>query len=438
MIAVTLASLLGLLVLSVPVAAVLGITALILGSLYAFIPTERASGSVTWGALSDSILVAVPLFILMGEILLRSGMAARMYEALARWLSWLPGGLMHANVATSALFSATSGSSVATAATVGTTAMPQISRFGYNERLFLGSVAASGTLGILIPPSINLIVYGALTNTSIPALYLAGFVPGIALALLFSLTILALCLMRPDWGGERPRATWRARIEALPDLLPPIFIFALVVGSIYAGWATPTEAAALGVVGALIVAGTAGRITLPMLKVAVEGTVRTTGMTMAILAAAYFLNFVFGSVGLTREVVAFFEGLDIGPYQTLLVIVAFYLVLGLFMETLSLMVATVPIFFPVVVALGFDPVWFGILVILLIETAMVTPPVGINIFVVQGVRPKGPLADVVIGTAPFVLALLLKIVLIIAFPAVVLFLPALFGNRRAGSRGRPP
>lgn len=427
MIATTLLALLLLLALSVPVAAALGLVGVVLASLYSFMPIWRASGNVTWNALNDGILVAVPLFVLMGEVLLRSGMALRMYDAMAKWLSWLPGGLMHANIGTAALFSATSGSSVATAATVGTTAIQQIGRFGYNERLFLGTIAASGTLGILIPPSINLIVYGALTNTSIPSLYLAGFVPGFALALMFSLTVLIACRIRPAWGGTPIHVSWGERIRALPDLLPPALIFLMVVGSIYAGWATPTEAAALGVLAALGVAMTIGRFQLTMLMAAVEGTVRTTGMMMAIIVGAYFLNFVIGNVGLTRAVVAAFEGLQPTALQTLLVIIAFYLVLGLFMETLSLMVATVPIFFPIVVALGYDPVWFGVLVILMIETAMITPPVGVNLFVVQGVRPRGPLNDVIIGALPFVATLLVKIALVVAFPAIVLFLPALLG-----------
>lgn len=427
MIAVTLIALFALLFLSVPVAAVLGLTGVILSENFSFMPATRGIGTISWQAMNDAVLVAVPLFVLMGEILLRSGVAARMYGALASWLKWLPGGLMHANIATSTLFAATSGSSVATAATVGTTAIPEIRRHGYHERLFLGSIAASGTLGILIPPSINLLLYGALTNTSIPSLYLAGFLPGLGLALLFSLTVLIACWLRPSWGGTAPAADWATRLAGLPHLLPPLFIFFLVVGTIYAGWATPTEAAALGVLGALAVAGASRSLTPAMLRAAFSGTMRTTGMLMAIVTAAYFLNFIFGNIGLTGEVTAFFNDLNLGPYPTLMVIIVFYLVLGLFMETLSLMVATVPIFAPIVVGLGFDPVWFGILVILLIETAMITPPVGINLFVVQGVRQSGPLEDVVRGVLPFLAALLFAIVLMVLFPGIALFLPNWLG-----------
>jgi C4-dicarboxylate transporter DctM subunit len=423
MIGTAFGTLLVLLALSLPVAAAMGLVALVLADQFAFMPIWKAVGQIAWNASNDSVLVAVPFFILLGELLLRSGMAARMYGAAAMWLSWLPGGLMHANIGTSAMFAATCGSSVATAATVGTTSISQIKRFGYNEKLFLGTVAASGTLGILIPPSINMIVYGALTNTSIPKLYLAGFIPGFTLAVLFSLTVLVACLVRPAWGGQKMRVTWSQRIAALPDLLPPLGIFLLVVGSIYAGLATPTEAAALGVLGALALAFANRTVSLEMLRDTAEGTLRTTGMSMAILIGAFFLNFVMGNVGLTQSVSAFIRELDLSPAATIWLIVGFYLVLGCFMETLSMMVATVPIFTPVVVALGFDPVWFGVVVILMVETAMITPPVGINLFVVHGLRGTGSLNDVIIGSAPFVITLLAMVALIIVYPDIVLWLP---------------
>ena len=198
-------------------------------------------GEIAWGTSNNFLLVAIPFFVLLGEILLRSGMAERMYNALVLWMPWLPGGLMHSNIAACAMFAATSGSSVATAATIGTVALGEIEKRGYSERLFLGTIAAGGTLGILIPPSINMIVYGVLTETSIPKLYLAGFIPGLVLASLFSLTVLIICIVRPQLGGRRTSATWEQRLAALPDLLPPLIIFLAVIGSIYAGWATATE-----------------------------------------------------------------------------------------------------------------------------------------------------------------------------------------------------
>ena len=423
MIWLTVAILLGLLALSLPVAGVLGVLGVVLAELYAFLPLRLALGELTWGVTTDVILVAIPMYILLGEILLRAGIAERMYRAMAQWLSWLPGGLMHSNIGACTLFSAVCGSSVATAATIGTVAVEQIERQGYNPRFFLGTIAAGGTLGILIPPSINMIIYGVLTETSIPQLYLAGFLPGLVLALLFMLTVLVGCLIRPEWGGRRATADWAARWRSLPDLLPPLLIFVLVIGSIYAGFATPTEAAALGVIAALGLAAWRRRLTLTMLRHTIEGTMRTSAMIMAILIGAYFLNFVLTSIGLTGEVNAMVTGLGLTPTQTLLAVVAFYVVLGMFMETLTMMVATVPIITPVIVALGFDPVWFGVLIMLLIETAMITPPVGINLFVVQGVRRRGQLHDVMLGAAPFVVALIVMVGLLILFPQIALVLP---------------
>jgi tripartite ATP-independent transporter DctM subunit len=417
-----------LMALSIPVAATMGILGLSLSGLYSKLPLSLAAGEMAWATSTSFILVSIPLFILLGEILLRSGMAERMYGAMVQWLSWIPGGLMHSNIGACTMFAATSGSSVATAATIGTVALEEVKKHGYNERLFLGSLAAGGTLGILIPPSINMIVYGVLTSTSIPQLYLAGFIPGFILAGLFMVTILIACLWRREWGGRRIPTSWETRIRALPDLLPPLFIFLLVVGSIYLGVATPTEAAALGVVGALVLAAANGRLTAKTLLAAIEGTMKTSAMVMAILVAAYFLNFVITSIGLTDQVNRFITSMGLTPFGTLMVVIGFYVVLGMFMETLSMMVATVPIITPVIVGLGYDPVWFGIIVILLVETAMITPPVGINLFVVQGIRRGGHINDVLIGAAPFVVTLLVMIGLLVAFPGIALWMPQTFGR----------
>ena len=423
MIGVTLIILISLLALSIPVAAALGMLGIILDNIYSFLPLRLALGEVAWATSNNFILVAIPLFILLGEILLRSGIAERMYSAATHWLSWLPGGLMHSNIGACTMFAAISGSSVATAATIGTVAVTQIEKRGYNERFFLGTIAAGGTLGILIPPSINLIVYGVLTETSIPQLYLAGFIPGLVLAGLFMLTVIIGCMLRPAWGGKKVESNWEARIKSLPDLVPPVIIFLIVIGTIYTGIATPTESAALGVIAALVLVAWRRRLNWVMLKATVEGTMRSTAMIMAILLAAYFLNFIFTAIGVTAKVNAMVTNLGWSPMQTMIAIIAFYVVLGFFMETLSMMVATVPIITPVVVHLGFDPVWFGVLIMLLVETAMITPPVGINLFVVQGVRGRGPVHDVMIGAAPFALTLIVMIALLTAFPQIALWLP---------------
>jgi tripartite ATP-independent transporter DctM subunit len=425
---ITLAILIGLLAVAIPVAAGLGVLGLALSAIYSKLPLSLAMGEIAWGTSNNFLLVAIPFFVLLGEILLRSGMAERMYNALVLWVPWLPGGLMHSNIAACAMFAATSGSSVATAATIGTVALGEVEKRGYSERLFLGTIAAGGTLGILIPPSINMIVYGVLTETSIPKLYLAGFIPGIILAGLFSLTVLIICLIRPALGGKPAATSWGERIAALPDLLPPLIIFLAVIGSIYAGWATATESAALGVIAAIGIAAWNRRLTLRTVLHAFEGTMRTTAMIMAILLAAYFLNFVITSIGLTGQVNSFILGLGLTKLQLLVVVVIFYFILGMFMETLSMMVATVPIIAPIMFKAGYDPVWFGIVIIILMELAMITPPVGINLYVVQGLRKRGKIDDVIIGASPFVITMLLMLVILSIWPQLALWLPQVATN----------
>ncbi|MBI4183907.1 MAG: TRAP transporter large permease [Proteobacteria bacterium] len=412
--------------LGLPMAVVLGFLGLFLDVTFAFLPLHKAFGEIFWAHNIDFVLAAIPLYILMGEIILRAGIADRMYNSMAHWLSWLPGGLMHANIGTCAAFAATSGSSVATAATIGVVGMPQIERRGYNERLFLGSLAAGGTLGILIPPSINMIVYGFLTETSVPRLYSAGIIPGILLTAFYMAVILASCLLRPEWGGRPERSTWGRRLRSLVDLVPPVILFLLVVGSIYAGWATPTEAAALGVVAAVGLAAWNRRLNTAMLREAAEGTMRTAAMMILILIVAFFLNFVLASIGLVTVVNNFIQGLGLAPMTTVLIIIGIYVVLGMFMETLAMVVLTVPIITPVVVALGFDPVWFGIIIVIMSETALLTPPVGMLCYVIQGIRGRGELTDIFIGVTPFYGALAALIGLLLAFPELALFLPRLF------------
>ncbi|HEU0229090.1 MAG TPA: TRAP transporter large permease [Burkholderiaceae bacterium] len=427
MITTALVLLLVLLGLSIPVGAALGALGLILDPLYSMLPLSRAIGEISWSTSNEFLLVAIPLFIMLGEILLRSGLAEKMYNSMSLWLSWLPGGLMHANIGASALFAATSGSSVATAATVGTVAIPQIAKKGYNESLFLGSLAAGGTLGILIPPSINLVIYGVLTNTSVPKLYLAGIIPGIGMAALFMLAIGAACVLRPKWGGQKISATWGQRMASLKHLVPPLFIFLLVVGSIYAGLATPTEAAALGVVGALILAAWERKLSFTMLRDVLEGTMKATAMIMLIVLGAAFLNFIMSGTGLTTAVTNTVAHLGLSKSWMLLIMVAFYLVLGCFMETLSMMITTIPIVAPIMIALGFDPVWLGVVIIILVEAALITPPVGLNLFVIQSLRTRGSMNDVLAGSLPFVIMLFVMIGLLALFPNLALWLPHAFG-----------
>ena len=415
--------LLGLLSLSIPVGIVLFLLGFGVDTFFTPFPLMRGLGNMVWSTSNNSTLIAIPFFVMLGEILVRSGIAARTYGALDRWVSWLPGGLVHANVATATLFSATSGSSVATAATVATVAMPQAERLGYDPRLFSGAIAAGGTLGIMIPPSINLIVYGFLTQTSIPQLFLAGLIPGIGLALGFMVITALICTWRPALGGPRRTFPLAEMLRALVDLGPILILFALIVGSIYQGWATPTEAAAVGVAGALLMAALFGSLSLAMLRAACLGTVKITCMIMLVVIGASFLNFTLASAGLGQELSAFMEGLGLSPLGTILVVVLIYIVLGFFIETLSLMVVTIPIIVPLVIAQSYDPVWFGILMILLIEMALITPPVGLNLYVVQGARRSGRMSEVMVGAIPFVVVMLLMAAALIAMPQIALFLP---------------
>ena len=414
---------------AVPVAAVLGILSFVLDHISMGGSLTPALAEIYWDKSKEFILVAVPMFILLGEIMLRAGIAQRMYGAVIQWISWFPGGLMHANIGSCTIFAASSGSSVATAATVGTVAYPEIEARGYNERLFLGSLAAGGTIGILVPPSINLIIYGLLTDTSVPELYLAGIIPGIVLSSLFMLAIFVACIYRPAWGGTKVETTWAQRIKCLPDLLPPILLFMAVVGSIYGGIATPTEAASIGVCMAVLIAAYFKTLNWEMMKAAFEGTMRTTAMIMLIVFAAIFLNFVLGFMGITQAMLNFIRDMGLTPVQTVLLIIVFYLFLGMFMETLSMMLTTVPIVFPIIMALGvpeFSDVWFGILITLLMEAALITPPIGVNLYVIQGIRLRGgEFNDVAIGAIPFLIAMLGMILLLVAFPNIATWLPTL-------------
>ncbi|AXI47675.1 hypothetical protein C1J03_17680 [Sulfitobacter sp. SK012] len=415
--------LLGLLALSIPVGIVLFLLGFGIDTFFSSFPLTRGLGNMVWSSSNSSTLIAVPFFVLLGEILVRSGVATRTYAALDRWVSWLPGGLVHANVATATMFSATSGSSVATAATVATVAMPQAEKLGYDPKLFSGAIAAGGTLGIMIPPSINLIVYGFLTQSSIPQLFLAGLIPGLALALSFMLVTVIICLIRPDLGGVRRTFPFSQMMRALLDLIPILILFGLIVGSIYLGWATPTEAAAVGVAGAFVIALAFGGVSWSMLTLSLTGTVKITSMIMLIVIGASFLNFTLASAGLGRELTAFMTDLGLTPLKTILVVVVLYIVLGFFIETLSLMVVTIPIIVPLVVAQGYDVIWFGILMIVLIEMALITPPVGLNLYVVQAARKSGSLNEVMLGALPYCLTMLAFAFLLIAFPSIALFLP---------------
>lgn len=415
---------LGLMLIGLPVAIALFLTAFI--GAWAFLgwPTLLGFGNQMWSGQNDFILTAIPLFVFLGEILVRSGVADGLYRCLSDWMRRLPGGLLHSNIGASAIFAAVSGSSVATAATIGTVALPILKERHYDERLTTGSIAAGATLGILIPPSINMIIYGSMTNTSIGQLFAAGIVPGLLLTALFMALIAVLCILKPELAGPTlPDRPFAEKLASLLDILPPFVIFVVVMGSIYLGWATPTESAAIGVICSLLVAIAKRRFSMKLLHEAMIATVRISAMILLIMVGAQFLNFVIGVLGIPQALTGFVSKLGAGPIEVLLLLIVFYLILGCFMETLSMMIATLPVVFPLVVHLGIDPVWFGIFLVLMMEIGLITPPIGMNLYVVQGVRGQGSIMDVIRGSTPFVILMLAFTGLLILWPDMALWLP---------------
>lgn len=413
------------LLLSVPVAAVMTITGVVGGAALYGMPLISSMGSVVWGVLNDNLMTAVPLFILLGEILLRSGIADRMYETLSLWLGRLPGGLLHSNIGASALFAATSGSSVATAATVATVSLPALTSRGYAVRRSLGSLAAGGTLGILIPPSVNLLIYGSLAGESVARLFVAGILPGILLTALFSLYIAIEAKLFPAGEVGFEPVSWSERFASLKHLAVPMGIFLVITGSIYTGFATPTESAALGVVFALLIVILRGGLSVDFLGQCFLNTARTSGMILLIVTGAFMLNVTLSLGGVAQTATDWVASLGLSPTGLLIALIIFYIILGMFMDVLSMMVLTIPVALPIVTQAGIDPIWFGIFIILMCELGLITPPVGMNLYVVHGVRSDdGPFRDVALGALPYVALMILFTLLLIAFPAIVTWLPA--------------
>ena len=381
-------------------------------------------GSQVWGAMEDSGRLAIPLYILLGEILVRCGSTERMYSSLAMWLNRLPGGLLHTNVGASALFSAISGSSVSTAATIATVALPSFRRRRYDERLVLGSIAAGASLGNLIPPGIAFVVYASLTNTSVGQLYAAAMAPGAIMTLLFMATIVVLALLYPGVAGEQEaRTPILERLKRLSDLSGPIVVFIVIMGSIYTGWATVTESAALSVLVAMVIAALNRKLTIRLLHDSFFATANLTAITMLILAVAFYLNFALGILNITPTLSAFVASLGSSPTELMWILAIFYILLGIFFETLPMMVGTVPVIFPIVVAAGIDPIWFGVFIVLMCELSLLSPPVGMTLYVIQAVRREGAIGQVFAGTLPFVAAMVVMTALLIHFPDLALWLP---------------
>jgi len=419
-----LALMLGLMFLGLHVGTAMFAIGLIGAMLYFGMPGINAVGEQLWGASEDYLLLSIPLYILLGEILVRAGTTDKMYQSLSDWLNRLPGGLLHTNVGAAALFSAVSGSSVATAATIATVALPSFKTRSYDKRLVLGSIAAGGSLGQLIPPGIGFIVYGSMTNTSAARLYAAGVIPGAIMTVLFLATILAIALWRPELAGRRePSVPFSEKIAHSVHLLGPIVIFAVVMGGIYSGWATVTESAALGVIAVLPIVACYGKLSIGMLHESFLATIRLTAITAYILIGALYLNFVLAMLGVPQALAAFIKTVHVSPTALMWLFAAFYFILGIALETMPMLVGTVPVVCPIIVAAGIDPVFFGVFIVLMCELSLLSPPIGMTLYVIQGVRGEGSINDVFQGTYPFVAAMILMTAILIHYPEIATFLP---------------
>ncbi|MCM2130219.1 TRAP transporter large permease [Larsenimonas rhizosphaerae] len=386
----------------------------------------KALGLVSWGAANSFTLAAIPLFILMAEILLASGLSARLYNGIAPFMRRLPGGLLHTNIVGSGVFAAVAGGSAPTAAAMSTVALPALSARGYDRRFVAGSLAAGGTLGILIPPSITMIIYATFTETSIAQLFAAGLVPGILLGACYSLFIIARALAKPSLvPKDTQQRTFTDYLRAAADVLPFTILIVFILGSIYAGIATPTEAGALGVVGAVAISALYRRLNITMLKSALSRTLTMSGNVLFIVFISMLFAYATALSGVGEALVDRVAEAGLSQFSLLLILVVVFAILGCFMEGLGMIAIIVPVIFPTLMAMGVDPVWFGVFVVILVELGQLTPPLGVILFVVASSDAETRVEDVVMGVLPFFAIILAFLVLLIAMPDIALWLPQL-------------
>jgi tripartite ATP-independent transporter DctM subunit len=380
--------------------------------------------SSLYDALNSWSLAALPMFILMGEILYKSSISTRLLNGLKPWLTHIPGKLLHVNVAACSLFAAVSGSSAATTATVGKITLDELQSRGYSKSLAMGSLAGSGTLGYLIPPSLIMIIYGVLSDVSIGKLFVAGLIPGLLLATLYSFYIMYKATTDKEnvMPNDDEKYTFKDKLYSLKDLAPIFSLIGLVLGSIYGGFATPTEAAALGILGSLLLAFYFKALSLEILKNAILNSVKTSVMIGFIIAGAVFLSQVIGFLGIARAMSEFITGLGLSPLMLILLIGIMYIILGMILEAISIVVMTLPIVLPIVVLAGYDPLWFGIFLVFMVEMAQITPPVGFSLFVIQGISNE-KIETILKATFPFFIIMIITVALITFFPELVFFLP---------------
>ena len=396
-----------------------GILAIVLAT---NVPVGLSVGTKLWESLNSPEVAALPLFVWMGEILFRSSLASDMFAGLSPFVRRLPGRLLHTNVFGCAIFAAVSGSSAATTATIGRMSLPELRSRGYDERMAIGSLAGSGTLGLLIPPSIILIVYGAATEQSIARLFMAGVLPGLMLAGLFTAYIALWSLLSGRDAPSQPSTSWGEKFSALRRLLPVMLLIVGVIGSIYAGLAAPTEAAAVGVAGALILSWASGSLNARSFAESLSAGARTSAMIALILAGASVLTLAMGYTGLPRALATWIGSMDLSPALLLVALTLFFVVLGCLLDGISIVVLTVAVILPMVEGAGIDPIWFGIFLVIVVEMSQITPPVGFNLFVIQGLTGKD-IFTVALYALPFFLLLGLAVALLVVFPDIALWLP---------------
>ena len=386
-------------------------------------PAGDAMAVTIWGSASSWTLTALPLFVWMGEILFRTKLSESMFRGLAPWVTWLPGRLLHTNVIGCAIFAAVSGSSAATCATIGKMTLPELGKRGYPEDITIGSLAGAGTLGLLIPPSIIMIVYGVAADVSIAKLFIAGVLPGILLAALFSGYLMVWALMNPRKVPRPDRVlSFSEKLHESRHLIPVVLLIAAVLGSIYSGVATATEAAAVGVVGSLLLSLVQRSLSWDTFKTSLLGATRLYCMIALILAGAAFLTLAMGYIGLPRHLAEFIGGLGLSPFMLMVALAVFYVVLGCFLDGISMVVLTMGVILPTVQAAGFDLIWFGIFIVIVVEMAQITPPVGFNLFVLQGMT-KRDIAYIARVTLPFFFLMCAMVLLLWFIPQIATWMP---------------
>lgn len=392
---------------------------------FSALPAGNNMASSVWATIEKWEYVALPLFILMGEILYRSGISEKLFKSLVPWLYRLPGGLLLMNIVSCTLFAAVSGSSAATTATVGRITLAEFDKLGYDKRISMGSLAGAGTLGFLIPPSLIMIVYAILAEVSIGKMFMAGILPGLLLSSVYSIYIIYRGIKNPEIAPKGQETySWPERLLGLKDLAPTFILILMVLGSIYGGYATPTEAAALGVFGALMFAIINRQMTFSIFFECLKGAVKTNAMIMLIVVGAGFLSRAMGFLGIPAAITQAITEMDLSPYMLMILLGGVYIVLGCLLDGFSIVVMTLPIALPMVTQAGFDPIWFGIYLILMVEVSQITPPVGFNLFVIQGLTGE-PIMNIAKFALPFFFLMLLTTAILTVFPDIALFLPNL-------------